>query len=129
MSPREKRSFALRRRERSSESDEKRNIFSSSFSSSSSSSSSSSTKSSSSSVQNVLLSATLPVVVMSAVGIVGIEECLMPTEPAFAGSSGREPGTWLWGRRQISVITASRTFQTSQRKGLPRDQKLKSRGE
>ena len=49
-------------------------------------SSSSSTKSSSSSVQNVLLSATLPVVVMSAVGIVGIEECLMPTEPAFAGS-------------------------------------------
>ena len=36
----------------------------------------------------MLLSATLPVVVMSAVGIVGIEECLMPTEPAFAGSSG-----------------------------------------
>ena len=52
------------------------------------SSSSSSTKSSSSSVQNVLLSATLPVVVMSAVGVVGIEECLMPTEPAFAGSGG-----------------------------------------
>ena len=61
------------------------------FSSSSSSKSSSSKSPSSSSTKDVVqnvLSATLPVVVMSAVGVVGIEQCAMATEPAFAGSGG-----------------------------------------
>ena len=92
----------------------KSGTFSSSFSSSSSSSS---TKSSSSSVQNVL-SATLPVVVMSAVGVVGIEECLMPTEPAFAGSGGDIGNVALVPTPDVGY--GKPNFKNVPKKGAPR---------